>query len=109
MVVEPLVVALLLAAALMHATWNALLKADRSDRLATFGVIMTTGTVMGLVAVPFLPWIELRRLEVPGDLGDRACRLLHLPAEGLFLRRPQPHLSDRARHGARWWRWCRAS
>jgi uncharacterized membrane protein len=58
MVVEPIVVALLLAAALMHATWNALLKADRSDRLATFGVIMTTGTVMGLVAVPFLPMID---------------------------------------------------
>src|SRR6185503_2590636 len=58
MVVEPLVVALLLAAALMHATWNALLKADRSDRLATFGVIMTTGTLMGLAAVPFLPMIE---------------------------------------------------
>jgi drug/metabolite transporter (DMT)-like permease len=57
MVVEPLVVGLLLAAALMHATWNALLKADRSDRLATFGVIMTTGTVMGLIAVPFLPQI----------------------------------------------------
>jgi drug/metabolite transporter (DMT)-like permease len=57
MVVEPLVVGLLLAAALMHSTWNALLKADRSDRLATFGVIMTTGTVMGLVAVPFLPSI----------------------------------------------------
>jgi drug/metabolite transporter (DMT)-like permease len=58
MVVEPLVVALLLAAALMHATWNALLKADRSDRLATFGVIMTTGTLMGLLAVPFLPKVE---------------------------------------------------
>jgi len=58
MVVAPLVVALLLAAALMHATWNALLKADKSDRLATFGVIMATGTVMGLVAVPFLPMIE---------------------------------------------------
>jgi drug/metabolite transporter (DMT)-like permease len=57
MVVEPLIVALLLAAALMHASWNALLKADRSDRMATFGVIMTTGTVMGLVAVPFLPMI----------------------------------------------------
>jgi drug/metabolite transporter (DMT)-like permease len=56
MVVSPLIVGLLLAAALMHATWNALLKADRSDRLATFGVIMTTGTVMGLCAVPFLPW-----------------------------------------------------
>jgi drug/metabolite transporter (DMT)-like permease len=58
MVVAPIVVALLLAAALMHATWNALLKSDRSDRLATFGIIMTTGTVMGLVAVPFLPMIE---------------------------------------------------
>src|SRR5690349_11667614 len=58
MVVAPLVVALLLAAALMHATWNALLKADRSDRLATFGVIMTTGTAMGVLAVPFLPMIE---------------------------------------------------
>src|SRR6185437_12729005 len=58
MVVAPLVVALLLAAALMHATWNALLKSDRSDRLATFGVIMTTGTAMGLCAVPFLPPIE---------------------------------------------------
>jgi drug/metabolite transporter (DMT)-like permease len=56
MVVAPLIVGLLLAAALMHASWNALLKADRSDRLATFGVIMTTGTVMGLAAVPFLPW-----------------------------------------------------
>ena len=58
MVVSPLIVGLLLAAALMHASWNALLKADRSDRLATFGLIMTTGTVMGLCAVPFLPWIE---------------------------------------------------
>jgi drug/metabolite transporter (DMT)-like permease len=58
MVVEPLVVGLLLMAALMHASWNAILKSDQSDRLATFGVIMTTGTVMGLCAVPFLPWIE---------------------------------------------------
>ncbi|MFZ5781719.1 MAG: EamA family transporter [Pseudomonadota bacterium] len=58
MVVHPLIVGLLLAAALMHASWNALLKSDRSDRLATFGVIMTTGTVMGLCLVPFLPPIE---------------------------------------------------
>jgi drug/metabolite transporter (DMT)-like permease len=58
MVVEPLIVGLLLMAALMHASWNAILKSDQSDRLATFGVIMTTGTVMGLCAVPFLPWIE---------------------------------------------------
>ena len=58
MVVEPLIVALLLAAALMHATWNAILKADQSDRLATFGLIMTTGTVMGLCIVPFVPLVE---------------------------------------------------
>jgi drug/metabolite transporter (DMT)-like permease len=58
MVVEPLIVGLLLAAALMHASWNAILKSDQSDRMATFGVIMTTGTVMGLCAVPFLPAIE---------------------------------------------------
>jgi drug/metabolite transporter (DMT)-like permease len=58
MVVEPLIIGLLLMAALMHASWNAILKSDQSDRLATFGVIMTTGTVMGLCAVPFLPWIE---------------------------------------------------
>src|SRR4030095_11479896 len=41
----------------MHASWNAILKSDTSDRLTTFGVIMTTGTLMGLVAVPFLPAI----------------------------------------------------
>src|SRR5260370_6311528 len=58
MVVAPLIVALLRAAALRPALWNALLKADRSGRRATVGVIMTTGTVMGLCAVPFLPSIE---------------------------------------------------
>ena len=58
MVVSPLIIALLLLAALMHASWNAILKSDHSDRLATFGVIMTTGTVMGLCFVPFLPLIE---------------------------------------------------
>ena len=35
-----------------------ILKSDQSDRLTTFGVIMTTGTVMGLCVVPFLPMIE---------------------------------------------------
>jgi drug/metabolite transporter (DMT)-like permease len=59
MVVEPVMVGLLLLAAPMHASWNAILKADRSDRLTTFGMIMITGTVMGLCAVPFLPWVEM--------------------------------------------------
>ena len=58
MVVEPLIVGLLLLAGLMHASWNALLKSDTSDRLTTFGVIMATGTVMGLAVVPFVPAIE---------------------------------------------------
>src|ERR1700716_38971 len=58
MVVEPLVVGLLLMAALMHASWNAILKSDQSDRLATFCVIMTTRPLMGVCAVPFLPLIE---------------------------------------------------
>jgi drug/metabolite transporter (DMT)-like permease len=58
LVVEPLIVGLLLLAGLMHASWNALLKSDRSDRLATFGLVMMAGTVMGLCFVPFLPWIE---------------------------------------------------
>ena len=40
MVVEPLIVGLLLAAALMHASWNAILKSDQSDRLATFGELV---------------------------------------------------------------------
>ena len=58
MVVSPLIVGLLLAAALMHASWNAILKSEQTDRLATFGIIMTTGTVMGLCIVPFVPMIE---------------------------------------------------
>src|SRR5260370_14663381 len=58
MVVDPLSVGLLLMAAMMHASWNAILKSDQSDGLATFGVIMTSGIVRGLCAVPFLPLIE---------------------------------------------------
>lgn len=55
-VLDPLVIGLLLAAALMHATWNALLKADTGDRLATFGVIMLTGSLVSLPFVFFLPF-----------------------------------------------------
>jgi drug/metabolite transporter (DMT)-like permease len=58
LVVAPLIVGLLLLAALMHASWNAILKSDQSDRMATFAVIMVTGSVMGAAMVPFLPMIE---------------------------------------------------
>ena len=57
-VLDPLILALLLAAALMHATWNAILKSDRSDRLATFGVIMGMGALQGAILVPFLPMVD---------------------------------------------------
>ena len=84
-------------AALMHASWNAILKSDQSDRLATFGVIMTTGTVMGLVrrAVPAVD--RAGSVEIPRELGTDPRPLLHVPAKSLFLRRFEPHLSDRAR------------
>lgn len=64
-VLEPYIIGMLLAAALMHATWNALLKADTGDRLATFGIIMLTGSLVSLPLVfvlPFLPgeaWLWL--------------------------------------------------
>ena len=54
MVLDPLVIALVLCAALMHATWNAIIKSDR-DRLVSFGMVMGAGTVLGLAAAPFVP------------------------------------------------------
>ncbi len=57
-VLDPLVIGLLLAAGLMHASWNAILKADLTDRITTFGMIMLSGLVLGGAMLPFLPWIE---------------------------------------------------
>jgi drug/metabolite transporter (DMT)-like permease len=57
-VLDPLVIGLLLLAALMHASWNAILKSDNTDRLATFSVIMLAGFVLALPALPFLPMVE---------------------------------------------------
>lgn len=60
-------VALILCSALMHASWNAIVKADRHHRLVSFGIIMATGTVIGAIALPFVgpmsmdavPWLIL--------------------------------------------------
>ena len=58
MVLDPLVIGLVLLAALMHASWNAILKADGAreggDRLATFGLVMLAGTILGLAVAPFV-------------------------------------------------------
>jgi drug/metabolite transporter (DMT)-like permease len=50
---EPLVIALVLLAALLHASWNAILKAS-SDRLMTTGVMNLTGLAVGVALLPFI-------------------------------------------------------
>jgi len=67
MKLDAAIVALILCSALMHASWNAIVKADRRHRLTSFGIIMATGTVIGTVALPFVgpmswdavPWLLL--------------------------------------------------
>src|SRR5882672_282733 len=54
MKLDPLVVGLVLLAALMHASWNAVVKSD-SDRLLSMALVMLTGTLMGLLAAPLVP------------------------------------------------------
>jgi drug/metabolite transporter (DMT)-like permease len=50
---DPGVVALVLLAALLHASWNAVVKAD-SDRLVSMGLVMISGSLLGLCAAPFV-------------------------------------------------------
>ena len=47
------VAALVLLSALLHASWNAVVKSD-ADRLLSFGVVMMMGTIIGLAAAPFV-------------------------------------------------------
>jgi len=64
MEISPLVMLAVLAAAVLHATWNALLKASPDKTLATIGQALARG-VIALVLVPFVaspapeswPWI----------------------------------------------------
>jgi len=50
---DPTVAGLVLIAALMHASWNAVVKSD-PDRLASFGLVMLAGCVASLFIVPFV-------------------------------------------------------
>ncbi len=52
--VDPSVAGLVLLAALMHASWNAVVKSD-PDRLASFGLVMLAGCIFGVVMAPFVP------------------------------------------------------
>jgi drug/metabolite transporter (DMT)-like permease len=53
MSLQPHLVGLVLAAALMHAAWNALGKGS-GDKVAVFAVIQGVGTLFALAALPFL-------------------------------------------------------
>jgi drug/metabolite transporter (DMT)-like permease len=56
---DPTIVGLVLLAALMHASWNAVVKSDK-DRLLSMGVVMVAGAVWGAAMAPFLPWPDLK-------------------------------------------------
>jgi drug/metabolite transporter (DMT)-like permease len=48
------IVVLMLLSALLHASWNGLVKAETTDRMVSFMVVMLTGAVAGLALVPFV-------------------------------------------------------
>jgi drug/metabolite transporter (DMT)-like permease len=48
------VAGLVLLSALLHASWNAVVKSDK-DRLVSMGLVMVSGSILGLIAIPFLP------------------------------------------------------
>jgi drug/metabolite transporter (DMT)-like permease len=56
---EPQIIGLVLLAALMHASWNAVVKSDR-DRLLSMGVVMMAGGVFGIGMACFVPLPDLK-------------------------------------------------
>lgn len=48
------VAGVVLLSALLHASWNAVVKSD-ADRLVSMGLVMIVGSLMGLAALPFVP------------------------------------------------------
>jgi drug/metabolite transporter (DMT)-like permease len=50
--IDATIAGLVLLSALIHASWNAIVKSD-ADRLLSFGLVMLVGAIMGLVAIPF--------------------------------------------------------
>ncbi len=54
MPLTPFVTVLVLCAALMHASWNAIIKSD-ADRLSSFALVLLAGMVIGVAIAPFVP------------------------------------------------------
>jgi drug/metabolite transporter (DMT)-like permease len=55
MALQPHLVALVLLSAIMHATWNALVKNSGGDRFLTMVFVVGVGTVFGIPLIPFIP------------------------------------------------------
>ena len=67
MKLDATIAGLILVSALIHATWNAIVKSD-NDRLMSFGMVMLAGSVIGLAVVPF---VDVPRAEAwPWLLGS---------------------------------------
>ena len=97
---DPIVLSLVLAAALLHASWNALVKAG-GDPFVRLAVVNRGRRPVHAAArcswsTPPAP----RELAVSDRLGAGAPRLLPGACVRLSLRRPVARLPDRARHRA---------
>ncbi|MDF3075863.1 MAG: peptide transporter permease [Alphaproteobacteria bacterium] len=56
---DPEIIGLVLLAALLHASWNAVVKSDR-DRLLSMGVVMAAGGVFGAIVACLVPLPDLK-------------------------------------------------
>ena len=82
--IDATIAGLILVSALIHATWNAIVKSD-TDRLMSFGLVMLVGAIMGLVALPF---VEAPRAEAwPWLLGSVTIHVFYY----VFLLRAYAH------------------
>ena len=89
--------AMVLASALLHASWSAVIKGTRSP--LAFNVTQVYGLlVVSLAALPFWEPAELdaRNLANRGVYGGGARRLLLVPGAGVRQRRADARLSHRA-------------
>jgi drug/metabolite transporter (DMT)-like permease len=82
--IDATIAGLILVSALIHATWNAIVKSD-TDRLMSFGLVMLVGAFMGLAALPF---VEAPRAEAwPWLLGSVTIHVFYY----VFLLRAYAH------------------
>ncbi len=82
--IDATIAGLILVSALIHATWNAIVKSD-TDRLMSFGLVMLVGAFMGLAALPF---VDVPRAEAwPWLLGSVTIHVFYY----VFLLRAYAH------------------